>query len=272
MYNIATKPRCPKCSYSRYWKLRRNKYKCQRCRREYSARSYINGVTASRCDWQRCIEVFLKQRTVRAVAVETGASYAKTQKMLYLLRQVMLADEPPAFSGICEADETFVGGQWRNKRRPQRAKGTKRGQGTHKIPTVAVYSRDLGQVRVRVIEGRTGPLYWQFILSCLTSQAVLYTDGLQMNRGLAKRFNLRHEYVDHEAGEFVRGSVHTNSVEGFWGCLKRSLASVGGVRQERLPLFVGEFAWRYNYRKLTHTEQVARLLELLNDPKFGGKI
>jgi transposase-like protein len=191
-------------------------------------------------------------------------SYAKTQKMLTLVRRVMLADEPPPFSGICEADETFAGGQWTNKRRSiRRATKAKHGQGTFKSPVTGVYSRQLKQVRVKVIEGRTGALYWEFVRSCLAPDAILYTDGFKMNRGLAQRFGVSHEYVDHASGEFVRGDVHTNSIEGFWGYLKRNLASIGGIRRDRLPLFIGEFVWRFNYRYLSHDQRVERLLKLL---------
>jgi transposase-like protein len=206
-----------------------------------------------------------------AVAQETGMSYAKVQKMLAGLRKTMLADVPPAFSGICEADETFVGGQWKNKRRYiRRGVKAKSGQGTFKSPVTGVYSRQHKQVRVQVIEGRTGPLYWAFIRSCLAADAVLYTDGFKMNRGLANRFGVIHEYVDHAGGEFVRGDVHTNAIEGFWGYLKRNLMAIGGIRRDKLPLFVGEFVWRFNYRQLSHEQQVERLLEQLPKASFGG--
>jgi len=273
MYNIATKTSCPYCSYKRYWKLRRAKYKCKKCRREYSTRSYVAGVTAAADDWQRCLDIFLKQRAVQAVSQETGMSYAKTQKMLTFVRRAMLEDEPPAFSSICEANETFVGGQWKNKRRHiRRSTPARSGQGTFKSPVTGVYSRQLKQVRVRAIEQRTGVLYWAFVRSCLTKNAVLYTDGFKMNRGLKNRFGIAHEYVDHDAGEFVRGDIHTNAIEGFWGYLKRNLASIGGIRRDRLPLFVGEFVWRFNYRTLTHEQRVERLLKLLNNRTIGGNM
>jgi hypothetical protein len=37
---------------------------------------------------------------------------------------------------------------------------------------------------------------------------------------------------------------HINGMEGFWGYLKRKLASKGGIRREKLPLYLGEYVWR----------------------------
>ena len=41
---------------------------------------------------------------------------------------------------------------------------------------------------------------------------------------------------------------HINGLEGFWGYLKRRLAAKGGIRKERLPLYLAEYVWRYNLR------------------------
>jgi transposase-like protein len=54
-----------------------------------------------------------------------------------------------------------------------------------------------------------------------------------------------------------------NGLEGFWGYLKRKLSSKGGIRRERLPLYLGEYVWRYNYRKLSLKEQKSRLFTLI---------
>jgi len=37
-----------------------------------------------------------------------------------------------------------------------------------------------------------------------------------------------------------------NGLEGFWGYLKRKLLAKGGIRREKVPLFLGEYVWRYN--------------------------
>ena len=54
-----------------------------------------------------------------------------------------------------------------------------------------------------------------------------------------------------------------NSLERFWGYLKRKLSAKGGVRKEKLPFYLGEYSWRYNQRKLTLRDQEKYLLSLV---------
>jgi len=62
-----------------------------------------------------------------------------------------------------------------------------------------------------------------------------------------------------------------NGLEGFWGYLKRMLAAKGGIRRERLPLYLAEYVWRYNYRKLAIRDQINIVLsQLQNTHELGG--
>jgi hypothetical protein len=73
-----------------------------------------------------------------------------------------------------------------------------------------------------------------------------------------------HRLVQHDQREFrSRQGAHINGLEGFWGYLKRRLAAKGGIRPSRLPLYVAEYVWRYNHRRLSVDEQVHRLMNLL---------
>jgi transposase-like protein len=51
-------------------------------------------------------------------------------------------------------------------------------------------------------------------------------------------------------------------MEGFWGYLKRNLAAKGGIRRERLPLYLAEYVWRFNHRNLSTDEQINKLLKI----------
>ena len=70
--------------------------------------------------------------------------------------------------------------------------------------------------------------------------------------------------MQHDRGEFrSRHDAQINGLEGFWGYLKRRLAAKGGIQPFRLPLYVAEYVWHYNHRRLTVVEQVHRLMNLL---------
>jgi transposase-like protein len=60
-------------------------------------------------------------------------------------------------------------------------------------------------------------------------------------------------------------------MEGFWGYSKRMLAAKGGIRQERLPLYLAEYVWRYNHRELKIGDQIGIILSLIEHSyKFSG--
>jgi hypothetical protein len=65
---------------------------------------------------------------------------------------------------------------------------------------------------------------------------------------LGKEF-ASHEYVNHSAGEYGRGEVHTNTLEGFYSIFKRGMKGVYQHCSERhLHRYVAEFDFRYNNR------------------------
>ncbi|MEJ0053650.1 MAG: IS1595 family transposase [bacterium] len=265
-------PVCPYCAFRRAWKLRRNKLKCRRCRREWSGHAApVEGIRSTEAEWRKCIRVFLRERTIKRIVEETGIPHSRVERMALHLRTVMTADQPAVLPGPIEMDETYIGGQRKNKRLHIRRLETKRGHGTDKLPIFGLFSRTSGQVYVAILPKK---LDWRTIFSTIErlvpEGAYVYTDGFKTYRGLKKR-GYRHEYVDHDGGELVRGDVHTNNIEGFWGLLKRRLGCIGGMRRTHLYLFVGEIAWKFNRRTKTLAEQEERLLTLVQGTGFGGR-
>jgi transposase-like protein len=77
----------------------------------------------------------------------------------------------------------------------------------------------------------------------------LITDELKSYRKIAKLIDIEHDTVNHGSGQYVKGSTHTNTIENFWGQLKRSLDGTHHVISPKwLHLYVSEFAFRYNHR------------------------
>jgi transposase-like protein len=75
------------------------------------------------------------------------------------------------------------------------------------------------------------------------------TDELPSYKGIGDH-DTKHETVEHSAKEYVRGDVHTNSIEGAFGLFKRSI--VGAFHQvsvKHLDRYLDEFEFRYNNRK-----------------------
>src|SRR6185503_14867092 len=74
------------------------------------------------------------------------------------------------------------------------------------------------------------------------------TDESSAYKPLGDR-GIRHETVNHAAGEFVRGEVHTANLDSFWSLLKRGvMGTFHQVSKQHLPLYLNEFAFRFNHR------------------------
>lgn len=220
-------------------------------------RRRIKGFQATQGAWHTLLLAFLRDRTGVKVAEATGVERHCVHRMLSRVRAVMARDLPPPFSGIVEIDETYVGGQWRNKRWPVRRQGTKRGHGTSKQAIFGILSRE----RKAVVATLVPNLQWETIAPIFARHvapgSLVCTDGYTIYDPVKRWY--RHERVNHTLGEYVRGEVHTNGIESFWGYLKRRLKITGGIREARIAWYVAEEVWRFNHRTLSRDEQ-AKLL------------
>ncbi len=257
---------CKKCSGKKFWQVRRGKLKCQNCLYEF--RPKIGGINLSRYQWKALLKWFLRCQSVNVVCEETGLSKYKVLKALGLVRQGMARDIPEVFEGIVEVDETYLGGQKKNKRKSQLKKDketygkeSKRGFGTTKQPVFGILARN-GKVYAELVDDTEAKDLIPIITKKVKSGTRVCSDTWRAYTGLATKGYV-HRTVEHQKKEYAKGKNHINGLEGFWGYLKRQLASRGGIRREKLPLYLAEYVWRYNNRKLTVEKQVEKLLSLV---------
>ncbi len=262
--------KCPKCGYSRSWVLRRDHRRCKSCRAEWSpcTRFLVRGMRLNRDHWKTIIGAFLDLETIRAVADRCHVSFVTAHSAVTIIRSVMTNDAPTSFTGICEADETYIGGAWKNKAIHIRRQGSKRGRGTNKQCVFGIVCRAAQQARVWLVPNAQRRTLIPIIRSQVKVGSSVFTDGHKAYRILPK-YGYVHEWVDHDAGEFVRGDVHTQTMDGFWGLLKTHLDSIGGIKRKNASYFVGEYLWRYNFRHLTRGEKINRIIDLL--ARIGGR-
>lgn len=226
----------------------------------------VHNIRSTETEWEECIHVFLRERTIHRIVEETGIPHSRVEYMVMHIRKSMGQDVPKILSEPLEMDETYIGGQRKNKRLHIRRIQAKRGHGTDKLPIVGLFSRSTGMVYVEVLERKLDvKKIFEIIERFTPKEGRVYTDGFKMYRGLKAKGYI-HEYVDHDGGELVRGDVHTNNVEGFWGILKRKLSCIGGMRRENLHLFVAEIVWKFNHRNHSLEEQE----NILKKVCFGG--
>jgi transposase-like protein len=220
----------------------------------------------------RCAaHAFIIHRTVRRVMSHAGISIVTAQRLCHLFRLAIDAEPPGPFVGPVEVDETYIGAQRKNQRlHIRKLYPPKRGHGTQKLPIIGVLDRMTSKVRIEVMARKLDKaIVLDFVSRAVHPGACVYTDGFHYYRDL-RGLGFQHAWVDHNVGEYVRGDVHTNGIEGFWGFMKRRMGNIGGMKRDRLGLFATELAWRYNNRRVSDHEKTDLLVGLVM--KFGGKI
>ncbi len=253
---------CHRCGYAKFWKLSSGKIRCAHCRTSF--RPKINDVYVPKKILKLVIEEFVLGHSTNLILERRAISKYKLLKILIALRAVMTKDVPEPFSGIVEVDETYLGGQWKNKplKIRQKSRKSKSGRGTSKQPTFGILCRN-GLVWAEVVSGVEAGDLLPLIEKQVKKGSLVCSDTWRAYTGIAAKGYV-HRLIDHSEGEYSdqRGG-HINGLEGFWGYLKRRLAAKGGIRRERLPLYVGEYVWRYNHRALPHKQKAKRLYKLI---------
>jgi len=163
------------------------------------------------------------------------------------IRSLMEQGTDP-FTSVVEADETYMGGHEKN------AFGKK-----GKTPVLGIVQRK-GGVRTKVSPNGA---HTSAILKNITDNVAFGTRVISDDNKIyrkVKRFGMFHDSVNHSKKEYVRGDVHTNTIEGFWSQMKRSIdGTYHAVSKKHLQSYVDEFAYRYSHR---HSERPLFLMML----------
>ncbi len=197
----------------------------------------------------------------------TGLSYKSALFMMHRIRFAM-SDEfapKPKLIGIVEADETYVGGKEKNKPLSQRNPKNLGGKG--KVPVFAMVQRN-GDVRSFVMDRVTMANLREVLLENVDLGSRIMTDSFNLYGFVGKPF-ARHDFVNHNAEEYVRGDVTTNTIESVFSLLKRGLyGTFHSVSKKHLHRYLGEFDFRYNARRIDDGERTALAIRNANGKRL----
>jgi transposase-like protein len=133
-----------------------------------------------------------------------------------------------------------------NKKRPELGQS----EIIERIPLACSNELAAVEIRRRVVANVTGVTLKSAIRECVDENPRIMTDENQAYNGIGTHFAGGHESVCHSAGEYARGDVNTNTAESSFAILKRGLNGVyHAVNKQHLPLYLGEFDFRWNTRK-----------------------
>ena len=91
----------------------------------------------------------------------------------------------------------------------------------------------------------------------------LHTDESRLYTEPGKQF-ASHETVQHSAKEYVRGDVHTNTIEGYFSIFKRGMRGVyQHCAEKHLQRYLDEFSFRYSNRIALGVDDNARARKAL---------
>lgn len=154
-----------------------------------------------------------------------------------------------------EVDETFIGGKEKNQHKSKRAK-TRLGGSWGKETVFSLVERD-GRLRSMHVASVTAANLKPLLVAHLDQASKVYTDDAGQYRHMGQVF--AHDYVSHSAEEYVRGAVHTNTIEGYFSILKRGITGVyHHVSDAHLHRYLAEFDFRYSNRERLGVNDVAR--------------
>ncbi len=236
--------RCPRCEGEKVYRAEhqraRQQFDCASCGYQFSVtagtifhdsklglpRWFV--ATYLMCESKKGISANQMKRTL-------GVSYKTAWYLCHRIRAAMKEVDPRPLTGVIEADETWIGGR-------NRGPGKWR---ENKTMVLGAVERG-GSVRLRVDKRRpTKKVIHEFLDENVGDLEALYTD----EHGAYDDFAENHQSVVHHKEEWVRGDVHTQTVESVWSLFKRSIiGSYHQLSEKHLDAYLDEFEWRFNNR------------------------
>lgn len=201
-----------------------------------------------------------------------GVGYKSAWFMAHRIRHAMKAGAfKGKFGGKVEVDETYVGGEQKNRSIDMRRRGIM----PKKIQVVALVNR-AGKARafptVPVKMAGKARLH-NLIKDNTKKDATIYTDSWGGYTGIGKAFKGGHHAVNHREHQYVRkGGIHTNSVESFFSLLKRGImGTFHHVSGQHLDRYCGEFSFRWSMKEDTDRERAVALLSAVSGQRLVYK-
>ena len=252
---------CPKCGErERVSKMggkstRIGAYKCYKCRKPFTVKvgTVFESSHVKMNLWLQAIYMMCASKkgvSSNQLHRMLGVTLKTAWFMSHRIREAMRdGDLAPmgGDGGIVEVDETFIGHDTSIKPR-----GEKKGRGyAHKHKVLSLVERNTGKARSMVVNSLKADDLLPILRENIAKEATVYTDEASYYKKLDQTFAV-HDFVRHGAGEYGRGIVHTNTIEGYFSIFKRGMKGIyQHCAKHHLHRYTGEFAFRYSNRIAT---------------------
>jgi transposase-like protein len=199
--------------------------------------------------------------SAKQIQRETGVTYKTAWRIFNQVRKLLSDGDVQLEGPTVEIDETYMGGVRKYGRgRPMRGDKVK-------TPVVAIVQRG-GKAFAKAVPDVTQQTLTEIIKEHVVPDSVIYTDEYAGYRPIAflrdeegNPMKYHHRTIKHSSGEYVRGDIHTNSVEGFWMLVKTGIRGVyHSVSPKYLQNYLDEYTFRFNRRHMGN-QQFRSILE-----------
>lgn len=223
--------------------------KCYACRKEFTVRvgSIFEDSHLPLHLWLQAIHLLSSGKkgvSTRHIQRLLNCSMKTAWFLTHRIREIMkpgTVDDLPPMGGLAvtlEADEVYIGAM----------AGRKKGRPVVEKHIVMTLVERNGQARSMQVPNVRAETLHRILSSVKTGTKLMTDDGV----GYRWKFDnfKSHERINHSEGEYVRGDVHTNTVEGFFSILRRGLyGTYQHVSEAHLHRYLNEFDYRYNHRE-----------------------
>jgi transposase-like protein len=196
------------------------------------------------CKWFMAIALLVdakKSTSALQLSRHLGCNYRTAWYLAHRIREAMVDADAPKLTGVVEIDETYIGGKQRGHK----------GKLKNKDVVIGVRERG-GEVRLVHTADASAESLYQVAAQHISpdAQAIMTDENTGYNFRLTQLRNVRHARIKHKDRVYVKGDVHTNTVESAFSLLKRGLiGSFHQVSIKHLQRYLNEFGYRFNRRE-----------------------
>jgi transposase-like protein len=251
---------CPRCDNDHVYasKARPWHWQCKKCGKDNRSPYRFSLKTGTIFEetkkplrmWFQVLHLMLtSKKGISALQIHRMLGTTKYQTAWYICMRLRSAMHDPDFQklmGIVEVDETGIGGKDKNRHWDKRRHITGLSGKTTVIGAIA----RKGNVVCQVIENTSAKTFDSFVRKTVSDKVSLVATDEALGYEHLTKLGYKHKRVNHSAGEYVRGEIHTANIDSFWALLKRGvIGTYHNVSKKYLPLYLAEFQFRFNNRQ-----------------------
>jgi len=236
-------PFCPKCGKKGFYRVSgRRCYACAWCGYQIhpTAGTIFHKSATKLTNWFFSIYLFSASKngvSAKELQRHLGTTYKTAWRIANKIRSLMKQDNNK-LSGVVEADETYIGGKRRMAIK-----------NTNKSVVMGIVKRG-GKIKTKHIpNNQTHTLLKMLRDNVKFGSRVITDDASVYKPNKIMRIGMFHDKICHSKKKYVKGDIYTNTIEGFFSQMKRSIdGTYHSVSSKHLQSYVDEFAYYYNQR------------------------